>query len=118
MVAAARESEKKEEKERKAAILAAHSNENPNDPRPPAGADEVTKALFALRSSSPDRRKQAVQQLYDLSPKEDRRAEVQKQLAPMLDDPDDFLVIDVMRAMAPLAHGGHGAGFDPEAGSS
>jgi HEAT repeats len=99
-VAAAREAEKKEEDARQTAFRAASSGENPNDPKPPAGADEVTKALFGLRAASPERRKQSVQQLYDLSRKEERRAEVTKQLMPFLDDPDDFLVIDVMRSMA------------------
>lgn len=99
-VAAARDAEKKEKEAREAAFAAARSNENPNDPKPPPGADEVTKALFALRSSNAGRRKEGVQRLYDLTPKDDRRAEVHKQLMPMLDDPDDFLVIDVMRSMA------------------
>ncbi|MGC8640599.1 MAG: hypothetical protein ACP5XB_12055, partial [Isosphaeraceae bacterium] len=95
-IAAAQVAEKKEEAERQAAFQAIQTHENPNDPKPPAGADEVTKALFALRSSSPERRKQAVQQLYDLSPKENRRDEVQKQLVPLLDDQDGFFVNDVM----------------------
>ena len=99
-VAAAKEAEKKAEEALRAKILAGSSNENPSDPKPPAGADNVTKALFGLRSTNPARRKQAIEQLNDLRAKDERREEVQKQLMPLLDDPDDFFVIDVMRAMA------------------
>jgi hypothetical protein len=99
-VAAARDAEKKEEEGRKAAALAASSNEAPNDPKPPAGADEVTKALFGLRSSRQNRRKEAVRQLDNLAPANERRGEVTKQLLLLLDDTDDFFVIDVMHSMA------------------
>jgi predicted Zn finger-like uncharacterized protein len=99
-VAAAREAEKKEEEGRKAAALAASSHEAPNDPKPPVGADDVTKALYGLRSSRQNRRKDAVRQLDDLAPTDERRVEVMKQLLPLLDDTDDFFVIDVMHSMA------------------
>ena len=97
-VAAAKEVEKKAEDALRAKIMAGSSkNENPSDPKPPAGADNVTKALFGLRSKNPGRRKQAIDELYNLRAKDERRDEVQKELMPLLDDPDDFFVIDVMR---------------------
>jgi hypothetical protein len=70
-----------------------------DDPRPPPDADDVTKALFALRSSRADRRKEGVAQLARITPADDRRGEVHEQLAAILGDSDGFLVNDAAKAM-------------------
>jgi hypothetical protein len=68
------------------------------EPGPPADADAVTRASFGLKSPDLGRRKQAVRALNRPAP-EGRGAEVVAALRPLLDDPDKFLVDDVIRAL-------------------
>jgi HEAT repeat protein len=58
----------------------------------------VTRASFGLKSPDLGRRKQAVRALNRPAP-EGRGAEVVAALRPLLDDPDKFLVDDVIRAL-------------------
>ena len=74
--------------------------ERPVEPQPPAGADAITRALFGLKSSNNDKQKQAVQQLARMTPRNERRDEVQEGLRPLLDHHDTFLVHDVIKTMA------------------
>ncbi len=97
---AARDTLKKQEEALRAEILGPGSQDDANDPKPPAGADKVTAALFGLRSSNPEKRKDAVGRLRRLTPDDARSEEVTKQLLPLLDDQDGFFVEDVMKAMA------------------
>ncbi|OJW20864.1 MAG: hypothetical protein BGO49_29070 [Planctomycetales bacterium 71-10] len=70
-----------------------------DDPKPPADADDVTRAVFALRSASADRRKDGIAQIARITPVDGRRAEVHGPLAAILAGPDIFLVTDAMKAM-------------------
>jgi hypothetical protein len=97
---AARDAAKKEEEAFKAKLAAGTPKDDPKDPKPPAGADKVTVALFGLRSSNVEKRKDAVGQLRRFTPEDARSEEVTKQLLPLLDEQDGFFVIDVMKAMA------------------
>jgi hypothetical protein len=69
------------------------------DPEPPADADDLTRALFALRSSRPGGRNEGVAALARMTPGDDRRDEVHTQLAALLADGDGFFVNGVMHAM-------------------
>lgn len=100
VVAAAKEAEKKRVDDLNAAIAAARPPDpEANDPKPPPDADNLTKTLFALRSSRSNKRNDAVAQLSRIPMQEDRRDEVHKALAVLLEDRDGFLVNAVMKAM-------------------
>lgn len=73
--------------------------DDPNDPAAPPDADELTRALFATRSSNAGKRKRGVDEILKAEPDDARRDEVHKQLAALLADPDIFFVDDVMKAM-------------------
>jgi hypothetical protein len=70
-----------------------------SDPGVPAGADEVERSLAQLRSSDLLTRKQAVQRLGRTFP-DHRLAEVVAALLPLLENDDNFLVIDVIKTLA------------------
>ncbi len=99
-VAAAKEAQERIRLAREAEIKAmTPPDPEADDPKPPDDADELTRALFALRSGNPGKRKDGVSRIARTAPVEDRRAEVHAALATLLDDPDGFTVTDVMKAM-------------------
>ncbi|WP_337174529.1 HEAT repeat domain-containing protein [Paludisphaera sp.] len=98
-LAAAMELKRQRQDALDAAVAKSRQREEDNDPKPPADADEITRALFALRSSNAGKRKEGVEQLARIAPRDDRRDEVHAALAALLGDPDGFLVNGVMKAM-------------------
>lgn len=99
-LAAAKEALKQSQDARSAAFEAARTSpEEANDPQPPPDADDLTKALFALRSSRPGKRAEGVDHLARMTPSDERRDEVHKQLVALLTADDGFFVNKVMKAM-------------------
>ncbi len=100
-LAAAKAAQKQSQDARDAAIRSATARPQAeaNNPEPPADADDLTKALFALRSSQPGKRMDGAAVLARMTPRDDRRDEVHKQLAALLTEGDGFFVNSVMNAM-------------------
>jgi hypothetical protein len=69
------------------------------DPEVPAGADLVTKSLIQLKSADRGKQKDAIHRLERANP-DGRVDQVVRALLPLLDEDDDFLVIDTIKALA------------------
>lgn len=97
----AEEERKRESEAREAEFKAkmAGPRDDPNDPAPPDDADELTKALFATRSSNVGKRREGVAKIAKTEPDDARRDEVHKHLEALLADADGFFVQNIMKAM-------------------
>ncbi len=86
-----------QEEARSKKVADARANE---DPKAPAGADAITKALFLLKSSDGFRHREGLTKLARVRPDESRTAEVVQAVEPFATGTDHFSAIEGVKALA------------------
>ena len=79
------------------ALVSAPTN-RPKDPEPPPGADDLTVALYRLKSSDQGRIRDGLNRLARMAPDESRKSEVSGAIVPLVIEPDDWTAEAAVKA--------------------